>query len=81
MVFNKNIKKLGKTRLINGLVHSNGTATIYYSKKNKVYSRAISMGTAISSDAYTEISGSEVLPVLESFKILRTGETISVYEE
>jgi len=80
MVFNKDIKKLGKTPLINGLVHSNGTATIYYSKKNKVFARTISMRTAITSDTYTEILGSEVLPISESFKILRTGESLEVYE-
>ena len=80
MVFNKDIKKLGKAAILNGIVHANKTATIYYSKQNKVFSRTISMGTAISSDSYTEINGSEVLPVSENFKILRTGETLSSYE-
>ena len=80
MVFNKDIKKLGKAKILNGLVHTNKTATIYYSKNSKVFARNISMGTAIASDSYTEINASEVLPVLENFKILRTGETLSVYE-
>ena len=81
MVFNKDIKKLGKAKIINGFVNSNKTATIYYSKQNKVYARNISMGLAIASDSYTEINASEILPVLPDFIIARTGETLSVYEE
>ena len=80
MVFNKDIKKLGKAKIINGFVNSNKTATIYYSKQNKVFSRTISMGTAITSDSYTQINASEVLPVLKDFILMRTGETLSVYE-
>ena len=80
MVFSKAIKKLGKAQILNGLVHSNKTATIYYSKSGKVFSRTISMGGALTNDAYIEISGNEVLPLSEDFKLLRIGSEITKYE-
>lgn len=76
MIFSTRIRKLGKGEILNGFVKRDKRVTLYYSKGDVVYSRTISLQGTLAKDEYKQISADEVLPITDSFSLVRTGETI-----
>ncbi len=82
MVFSKNIIKLGKAEILNGVITEDEVLTLYYSKEgDRVYKKIISLGTKLPVWASSEpISSSEILPLF-GVTLSRVGQEIGVFDE
>lgn len=80
MVFSKNIVKVGKAEILNGIADRNRILTLYFSKDgDKVYKKTISLDGDVSVVAEnTPISASEVLPLKSDFALLRDGADFDI---
>lgn len=83
MVFSKNIVKVGKAEILNGLVDENGLLTLYFSKNgNRVYKKQISLdGQTLVQAEKEPINATEVLPVCANFKIARVDGGVEIFNE
>lgn len=73
MVFSKNIIKVGRANVLNGIVTQSGDMQLFFSKEgNKVYEKSIlfSCGGRVNANL-TPISFSEVIPLSKNVKITR----------
>ena len=73
MVFSKNIIKVGRASVLNGIVTQSGDMHLFFSKEgNKVYEKSIlfSCGGQVNANL-TPISFSEVIPLSKGFKVTR----------
>ena len=74
MVFSKNIIKVGRASVLNGIVTQSGDMHLFFSKEgNKVYEKSIlfSCGGPVNANL-TPISSSEVIPLSKGVKVTRT---------
>lgn len=83
MVFSKNIIKLGKAEILNGIVDRSDIITLYYSKSNnKVYKKVVCFNNRFSVDASDEaLNYTEILPVNEKMCLSRNGESVGIIYE